>query len=194
MNKVRDQQGRFISSSKTPKKLIVQVNHKRERSSINEITYHLQQVFLSKPKTSLRESETVQGSMHTEVPPSEGLINEQCHFEEFIFPEVPKETIDNPRREMARGIFKEETSTFRFPIRGSNEGTKMNNIPHSTLPNFHGLSKEDLDTFVFEFDVLCKSYDYVSDAHKLKLFLATLKDVALRWFMGLGKDNILTWD
>jgi hypothetical protein len=70
----------------------------------------------------------------------------------------------------------------------------MKNIPHSTLPNFHGLSKEDPDTFLFEFDVLCRSYDYVTDAHKLKLFPATLKSVVLRWFMGLRKDNIHSWD
>jgi hypothetical protein len=66
---------------------------------------------------------------------------------------------------MAREVVKEETSTFGFPIRGSNEETKMENIPNSALPNLHGLSKEDLDeTFLFEFDVLCRSYDYVSDA------------------------------
>jgi hypothetical protein len=29
---------------------------------------------------------------------------------------------------------------------------------------------------------------------KIKIFPATLKDVALRWFMGLGRDNIHTWD
>jgi len=52
---------------------------------------------------------------------------------------------------------------------------------------------EDPYTFLFEFDVLCRSYDYVSDAHKLKLFPATLKGVALRWFMGLGSTSIRTW-
>jgi hypothetical protein len=132
--------------------------------------------------------------MHTKVQISEGMINEQYHYEEFIFPEVPLETKDNPRREMAHEIVKEETSTFRFSIRGSNEETKMKNIPHSTLSNFHGLSKEDPNTFLFEFDVLCRSYDYVSDAHKLNLFPSTLKDVAMHWFMGLGRDNIHTWD
>jgi hypothetical protein len=70
----------------------------------------------------------------------------------------------------------------------------MKNIPRSALPNFHGLSKEDLDTFLFESDVLCRSYNYVADAHKLKLFPATLKSVVLRWFMGLGKENIRSWD
>jgi hypothetical protein len=81
---------------------------------------------------------------------------------------------------MAHGFFKEETFAFRFPIRGSNEETKMKNIPHSTLLNFHGLSKEDPENFLFKFNVLCRSYDYVSDANKLSIFPATLKDVALR--------------
>jgi hypothetical protein len=70
----------------------------------------------------------------------------------------------------------------------------MKNIPHLALSNFHGLSKEDPDIFLFEFDVLCRSYDYVSDAQKLKLFPTTLKNVALCWFMSLSRDNICTWD
>jgi hypothetical protein len=76
--------------------------------------------------------------MHTQVPLLEGLIYEQYHFEEFIFLEVPLETKDNPWREMAHEIVKEETYTFRFSIRGSNEETKIKNIPHSGLLNFHG--------------------------------------------------------
>ena len=62
------------------------------------------------------------------------------------------------------------------------------------LPKFHGLSKEYLDTFLFEFDVLCRSYDYAIDAHKLNLFSTTLKSVVLWWFMGLPKDKIWSWD
>jgi hypothetical protein len=95
---------------------------------------------------------------------------------------------------MTHELSRKETSTFGFPIRGSNEDTKMKNIPHSSLPNFHGLSKEYLDTFLFEFDILCRSYDYVLDAQEIESFSPTLKDVALRWFMGLGRDNICTWD
>jgi hypothetical protein len=34
----------------------------------------------------------------------------------------------------------------------------------------------------------------VLDAHKLNIFPATLKDVSLCQFMGLGRDNICTWD
>jgi hypothetical protein len=41
---------------------------------------------------------------------------------------------------------------------------------------------------------LCRSYDYVTNAQKLKLFPATLKGNALRWFMSLGGHVITTWD
>lgn len=70
----------------------------------------------------------------------------------------------------------------------------MKNIPLSSLPSFQGMTVEDPDTFSFEIDVLCRSYDYISDAQKLKLFPATLKGVALRWFMGLGFASTRTWN
>jgi len=95
---------------------------------------------------------------------------------------------------MAHEIVKEESTTFKFLIKEADEETKMKKIPHSSLPNFHGISKEDLDTFLFEFDVLCRSYDYATYAQKLKLFIATLKSCTIRWFMGIGKDNIRSWD
>jgi hypothetical protein len=66
----------------------------------------------------------------------------------------------------------------------------MKNIPLSNLQNFHGLSTEATDEFLFEFDILCRSYDYTTTAQKLKLFPATLKGNALRWFMSLGGENI----
>ena len=56
------------------------------------------------------------------------------------------------------------------------------------------MSIEDPNAFLFEFAILCRSYNYTKDAQKLKLFLATLKDAALRWFMGLGEYTIRTWD
>jgi hypothetical protein len=55
-------------------------------------------------------------------------------------------------------------------------------------------SSEDPDTFLFEFDILCRSCNYLQDAQKLKLFPATLKDSALRWFMGLGESDIRSWE
>ena len=70
----------------------------------------------------------------------------------------------------------------------------MKNINPSILPSFHGMSTEDPDAFLFEFDILCRNYNYVDDAQKLKLFSATLKNAALRWSMGLGEYTIRSWD
>jgi len=56
----------------------------------------------------------------------------------------------------------------------------MKNISPSILPNFHGIRSEDLETLLFEFEVLCRSYDYPHGAQKLKLFHATLKDENVR--------------
>jgi hypothetical protein len=94
------------------------------------------------------------------------------------------------------GEVKDENSfsTLGFPIGDFPRGTTpMKNIPLSALPNFHGLSSEDPDEFLFEFDILCRSYDYTSNAQKLKLFPATLKGNALRWFMSLGEHVITSW-
>ena len=59
---------------------------------------------------------------------------------------------------------------------------------------FHGLTSEDPDAFLFEFDVLCRDYDYTTNPQKLKLFSSTLKGAALHWFMGLGGGTINDWD
>jgi hypothetical protein len=86
-------------------------------------------------------------------------------------------------------------STLGFPIGDFPLGTApMKNIPLSALPNFHGLSSEDPDEFLFEFDILCRSYDYTTNAQKIKLFPSTLKGNALRWFMSLGEHVITSWD
>ena len=69
----------------------------------------------------------------------------------------------------------------------------MKNIPPSILPNFYGTSTEDLDAFLFEFDVLCRTYGYTDDTQNLGLFPATLKGDALKWFMGLGVNIIVYW-
>ena len=67
-----------------------------------------------------------------------------------------------------------------FPIRETNGDTKMKNISPLSLPHFHGLTTEDPDTFLFEFVVIYRTYDYAEDEQKLKLFPSTLKDAALR--------------
>lgn len=84
-------------------------------------------------------------------------------------------------------------ATFYFPIGDIRGEAHMKNIPLSSLPFFQGMTVEDPDTFLFEFDVLYRSCDYVSDAQKLKLFLVTLKGATLQWFMGLGSASIQTW-
>ena len=108
--------------------------------------------------------------------------NEQLHHEEQVDPE--EEVKDE-----------NSFSTLGFPIGDLPRGAApMKNIPLSALPNFHGLSSEDPDVFLFEFDILCRSYNYTDSVQKLKLFPATLKDFALRWFMSLGEYIILSWD
>ena len=68
----------------------------------------------------------------------------------------------------------------------------MKNLSPSALSHFHGLNTEYPDTFLFEFVVLCRTYDYEKDEQKLKLFPPTLKDATLRWFMGLPGNSITT--
>ena len=85
-------------------------------------------------------------------------------------------------------------NTFEFPIRDIKGESPMKNIHLSSLPSFQGMTEEDPDTFLFEFDVQCRSYEYKVDAQKLNLFPSTLKGAALRWFMGLGPPSISTWN
>lgn len=70
----------------------------------------------------------------------------------------------------------------------------MKAIPLQNIPTFHGLTSEDPVAFLFEFDVLCRDYDYTNNPQKLKLFPSTLKGETLRWFMGLGGGTINDWD
>ena len=70
----------------------------------------------------------------------------------------------------------------------------MHIIPPSSLPNFHGLDNEDPYTFLFEFEVLCRGYDYCTNHQRLKVFPLTLKGASLRWFMSLGGNCIKTWE
>ena len=69
----------------------------------------------------------------------------------------------------------------------------MKNIPSTTLPKFYGLIIEDPKTFLFEFDIIFRSYGYTIDAHKLKLFPSTLKEASLRWFMSLCANAMIDW-
>ena len=70
----------------------------------------------------------------------------------------------------------------------------MKNASPSILHNFHGLRNADPENFIFEFEVLCRSYDYLLDSQKLKLFPTNLKDATIKWFMGLITHSIITWE
>lgn len=83
---------------------------------------------------------------------------------------------------------------FDFSIPSLHNNANLKNILASSLPKLYGLVTQDPDTFLFEFDILYRSYDYTIDAPKLKLFPATLKEASLRWFMSLGRDVISNWD
>ena len=56
------------------------------------------------------------------------------------------------------------------------------------------MRNEDLQTFLFELEVLCRTYDYLLDLQKLKLYPETLKDGVIKWLMGLGTHTIKTWE
>ena len=70
----------------------------------------------------------------------------------------------------------------------------MKNISPSVLPCFHANATEDLDEFLFEFDILFSNYNYTSSEKKLKIFHTTLMDNSLCWFMRLGGETVTTWD
>lgn len=91
-------------------------------------------------------------------------------------------------------IWRWDPEPFGLPILNEDTTTTMKNISLSILRNFHGLRSEDPETFLFEFEVLCRSYGYLLDTQKLKSFPTTLKDSTLKWFMGLGVNSIRTWE
>ena len=70
----------------------------------------------------------------------------------------------------------------------------MKNIPPSFLPKFHGLRSKDPENFLFEFEIVCRSYGYLLKTQKLRLFPETLKDKALKWFISLGTNSIGSWN
>jgi hypothetical protein len=148
------------------------------RENLEEVVYQINGRIVTKEEWDVVHIEW-RGRAHME---------NQGDNEEELYQENPQNNEDQVNNENT-------ISTLVFPI--SDVPTRgmapMKNIPLSALPNFHGLSTEDPDEFLFEFDILCRSYDYTTTAQKLKLFPATLKGNALRWFMSLGGENISTW-
>ena len=87
-----------------------------------------------------------------------------------------------------------EEDPLGFPIQDTDGSVHMKNIPPSFLPKFNGLRLEDPKTFLFEFEIVCGSYGYLLKTQKLRLFLATLKDRDLKWFMCLWTNSIRSWN
>lgn len=94
---------------------------------------------------------------------------------------------------MAQEVERELDRTFTYLIQLGDDDTSMKNISPAHLPTFIGMSSEDPDQFLFEFKVLCQTYDYKTYNQKLKLFPSTLKDAVMRWFMVLPSNSISTW-
>ena len=64
---------------------------------------------------------------------------------------------------MAQNHPNTQTSTLQYPIVDSAANAPMKAIHLQHVPTFNGLTSEDLDAFLFEFDVLCRGYDYTTD-------------------------------
>ena len=67
-----------------------------------------------------------------------------------------------------------------FPFKILTFSVHMKNFPPSFLSNFYGLRLEDSKTFLSEFEIVCISDGYLLNTQKLRLFLETLKDRALK--------------
>jgi len=65
--------------------------------------------------------------------------------------------------QMAQNQPNTQTSTLQYPIVDIVENAPMKAIPLQHIPTFHGLTSEDPDAFLFEFDVLCRGYEYTTD-------------------------------
>lgn len=93
----------------------------------------------------------------------------------FEEPVGEEEEPTSPVQDMAENINHDV-----FPIKETNGDTNMKNINPSTLPHFDGLASKKHDTFIFEFSLVCRNYDYASDEKKFQLFPSILKNATLR--------------
>ena len=65
------------------------------------------------------------------------------------------------RNDKEEEVKNQTEATLGFPILEIAQDVNMKNIPPSSLPTFYGKRNEDLDTFLFEFEILCRSYNYL---------------------------------
>jgi hypothetical protein len=118
MTRSRDQQGRYISSSKNPHKdnIAGTSQEGKEHNQPNYLSPTTSYLAKMKPESSPLQSETIQGSLHEEIPILEEQDNEQHTIGGTLFPEVPER---HSQKEMENENVKEEFPTFGFPIRES---------------------------------------------------------------------------
>lgn len=65
--------------------------------------------------------------------------------------------------QMANQTRQGQTSTLEYPIVDEVANAPMKAIPLYSIPTFHGMITKDHDAFLFEFDVLCRGYDYTTN-------------------------------
>lgn len=82
--------------------------------------------------------------------------------------------------------------TFEFPIANQEHEATLKNIHPLALPNFYGLITKDLDTFIFEFVVLCWIYDYTTNAWAKNISSHT-KICIFKVVHGVGKNAMENW-
>ena len=73
-----------------------------------------------------------------------------------------KEEVGDNHNDNGNLQHEETVTTLQFPIRQPSGQDPMKNISPSVLPHVHGKFTKDPDEFLFEFDILCRSYDYTS--------------------------------
>lgn len=79
-----------------------------------------------------------------------------------------------------------QTSTIEVLIIDLQDNSPMDTDLLQNLPILYVLASKYPNALLFEFDVLCRGYDYTTEPPKLIFFPTTLKGATLRWFMGLG--------
>jgi hypothetical protein len=177
----------------TRSKAIVQITNRRQKEKETTLATPSRRETRKEAKVIIEEAAFVVGRPHKTLEKPE--IPENLVVE----PSLSGENSPPPYKVLKNMVEKEgnlanEIETFGFPVLDMAKDVAMKNIPLSSLLHFRGMSTEDPDSFLFEFDILCRRYNYIDNAKKLKLFPATLKYSALRWFMSLGEHIILSWD
>jgi hypothetical protein len=90
-------------------------------------------------------------------PPKYSLFGNQVNMDD-------QEDHNNVRHGEEEETGNETETTFGFLILDTTPNVNMKNTLLSALTTFYGKTHEVPNTFLFEFDILCGSYNYVQDA------------------------------